>query len=86
MLVLGHFFLLGMGHGLDMKWVGVANSFGPTIAPQNPVIQLLGRGGGFCCSWAYVMAGWVLSPYQRQGLFACPRHVPGVLVYEVRCH
>ena len=47
MLVLEHFFLLDMGHGLDMKWVGVANSFGPTIAPQNPVIRLLGRGGGF---------------------------------------
>ena len=31
MLVLEHFFLLGMGHGLDMKWAGVANSFGPTI-------------------------------------------------------
>ena len=27
---LGHFFLLGMGHGLDMKWTGVAKSFGPT--------------------------------------------------------
>ena len=30
MLILGHFFLLDMGHGLDMKWDGVANSFGPT--------------------------------------------------------
>ena len=24
------FFLLGMGHGPDMKWVGVPKSFGPT--------------------------------------------------------
>ena len=45
MLVLGHFFLLGMGLGLDMKWVGVAKFFDPTIAPQNSVVQLLGRGG-----------------------------------------
>ena len=47
MLVLAHFFLLGMGHGLDMKWAGVANSFGPTIAPQNPTVRFLGQGGGF---------------------------------------
>ena len=31
MLNLGHFFLLGMGHRLDMKWAGVANSFDPTV-------------------------------------------------------
>ena len=35
MLVLGHFFFLGIGHGLDMKWVGVANSFGPTTFIEN---------------------------------------------------
>ena len=63
MLVLGHFFLLGMGHGLDMKWAGVANSFDPTIAPQDPAVRLLGRGGGFWCSRAYVMAGQVSSLY-----------------------
>ena len=28
--VLGHFFLLGMGLGLDIKWAGVPRSFGPT--------------------------------------------------------
>ena len=27
--VLGHFFLLGVGLGLDMKWAGVAKFFGP---------------------------------------------------------
>ena len=31
LFVLGHFFLHGMGLGLDMKWVGVLRSFGPTI-------------------------------------------------------
>ena len=31
MSFLGHFFLLGMGHGLDMKWVEVLRFFGPTI-------------------------------------------------------
>ena len=59
--ILGHFFLLGVGLGLDMKWAGVTKFFGPTIAPQNPAVQLLGRGGGFWCPQAYVMAGRVLS-------------------------
>ena len=30
LFVLRHFFLLGMGHGPNMKWVGVPRSFGPT--------------------------------------------------------
>ena len=59
--VLGHFFLLDVGLGLDVKWAEVAKLFGPTIAPQNFVVQLLGRGGGFWCPRAYVTAGWVLS-------------------------
>ena len=29
--VLGHFFLLGMGLGLIIKWAGVVIFFGPTI-------------------------------------------------------
>ena len=49
LFVLGHFFLLGMGLRLDVKWVVVAKLFGPTIAPQNPTVQLLGWGGGFRC-------------------------------------
>ena len=36
MFVLGHFFLLNMGLGLDMKWAGVPKPFGPIIASQNP--------------------------------------------------
>ena len=60
--VLGHFFLLSVGLGLDMKWAGVAKFFGPTIAPQNPAVYLLGRGGGFWCPRAYVTVGRVLSP------------------------
>ena len=31
LFVLKHFFLLGMGLGLDMKWAGVPRSFGPTL-------------------------------------------------------
>ena len=31
LFVLEHFFLLGIGLGLDMKWTGVLRSFGPTI-------------------------------------------------------
>ena len=30
LFILEHFFLLEMGHGLDMKWAGIAKSFGPT--------------------------------------------------------
>ena len=30
LFVIGHFFLLGMGLGLDMKWARVPRSFGPT--------------------------------------------------------
>ena len=30
--VLGHFFLLGVGLGLDMKWAGVVKFFGPTTS------------------------------------------------------
>ena len=30
--ILGHFFLLGMRLGLDMKWAGVPRSFGPTLS------------------------------------------------------
>ena len=68
--VLGHFFLLSIGLGLDMKWAGVSRPFGPTIAPQNHAAWLLRQGGGFWCSRTYIMAGWVLFPYGRQGLFA----------------
>ena len=60
--VLEHFFLLGMGLGLDMKWAGVAKFFGPTIALQNPTVRLLRRGGEFWCLRAYVESGRVLSP------------------------
>ena len=45
--VLGHFFLLDVGLGLNMRWAGVTRFFGPTIAPQNPTVRLLGWRGGF---------------------------------------
>ena len=61
-LFLGHFFLLGVGLGLDMKWAGVAKFFDSTIAPKNPTVWLLKQGGGFWCLQAYVTAGRVLSP------------------------
>ena len=86
LFILRHFFLLGMGQGLDMKWAGVVESFGPPIAPQNLAVRLLERGWGFWCSRAYFMVSRVLFPYERQGLFACPRHTPGISVYEVHCH
>ena len=61
LLILGCFFLLRVGLGLCMKWAEAAEFFGPTIASQNPTVQLLGQGGGFWCPRAYVTAGWVLS-------------------------
>ena len=47
LLILGRLFFLGVGLGLDMKWVGLAKSFDPTMAHQNPVVRLLRRRGGF---------------------------------------
>ena len=47
LLILGCFFFLDVGLGLDTKWAGLAKSFDPTIAPQNPAVRLLGRRGGF---------------------------------------
>ena len=43
LFVLGHFSLLGVGLGLSIKWAGVVKFFDPTIAPQNPIVQLFGR-------------------------------------------
>ena len=43
LLILRRFFFFGVGLGLDMKWAGLAKSFGPTITPQNLVVWLLGR-------------------------------------------
>ena len=31
LFVLGHFFLLGMGLGLSIKWAGVVKFFNPTL-------------------------------------------------------
>ena len=61
LFVLGHFFFLGMGLGLSIKWAGVVEFFNPTIAPQNPAIQLLGRRWGFWYPRALIMACQVLS-------------------------
>ena len=72
--------------GLIWNGLGFAKSFNPTIAPQNPGVCLLGQRGGFWCPQAYIMAGWVLFPYGRQGLFACLRHASSVSAYEVHCH
>ena len=83
LFVFRHIFLLGMGLGLDIKWVGVAKSFGPIIAPQNLFVRLLGRGGGFWCPRAYITADQVLSPISARAsspaqgtllAFRCTRH------------
>ena len=44
---------------LGLIWDGPKSldSFGPTISPQNHATWLLKRGGGFCRSRAYIMAG-----------------------------
>ena len=59
--VLGHFFFLGVGLGLSIKWVEVAKFFDPTIAPQNPAVRLLRWRGGFWYPWAFIVACQVLS-------------------------
>ena len=61
LFVLGHFFLFGMGLRLDMKWAGVTRFLGPTIAPQNPAIRLLGWRWGFWYPRAFIMVCQVLS-------------------------
>ena len=73
---------------LGLKWNGPKplEPSGPTIAPQNHAAQLLGRGGGFWRSRAYIMAGWVLFPYGCQGFFVYPWHTPSASTYEVHCH
>ena len=40
LFIIGHFFLLGMGLRLCIKWAGVAEFFDPIIAPQNPAVRL----------------------------------------------
>ena len=85
LFVLGHFFLLGVGIGFDMKWVGVSRISGPTIAPQNPTVRLPGRRGGFWCpqgllSWL-VKSGppWVPRPFRLPKARFCRFGTRGVL-------
>ena len=61
LFVLEHFFFLGMGLKLNIKWARVAKFFDPTIAPQNLDVRFLGRRGGFWCPRAFIMACQVLS-------------------------
>ena len=84
--VLGHFFLLGVGLRLSIKWVGVVKFFDPTIAPQNSTVWLLGRRGGFWCPRAFIMAYQVLSSISDkasslvQGLFLVLRYTECALI------
>ena len=86
LFILGHSFLLGVGLGLSMRWVRVVKFFDPTIAPQNPVVRLLGRRGGFWCPWAFIMACQVLSSVNArasslvQGLSLVLRYTKCVLI------
>ena len=73
---------------LGLKWKGPKplEPSGPIIALQNHAARLLGRGGGFWCSRAYIMAGWVLFPYGCQGSFVYLWHAPDTSAYEVHYH
>ena len=85
LFVLSHSSLLGVGLGLSIKWAEDVKFFGPTIAPQNPAIQLLGWKGGFWCPRAFIMACQVLSSINASP-FTCLRHVPSALEYEACLH
>ena len=86
LFILGRFFLLGMGLGLCIKWVRVAEFFDPTIAPQNPAVRLLGRRWGFWCPRVFAMACQVLSSISArafslvQGTFLALRYTKRVLI------
>ena len=68
------------------KWAGAPRSFGPTIAPQNPVVWNLGRRVGFWCPWTTLPIDWALPSYGCQSFFGYSWHVPGVSAYEAHCH
>ena len=72
--------------GLGLNGPKPVESSGPTIAPQNHAAQILGRGGGFWRSRAYVMISWVSFPYGCQSFLGYSWHVPGVSAYEVHRH
>ena len=86
LFVLGHFFFLGMGLGLSIKWVGVAEFFDPIIAPQNPAVQLLRRRWGFWYPRALIMACQVLSSISArafslvQGMFLALQYMERALI------
>ena len=73
---------------LGLEWNGPrpVEPSGPTIAPQNPAVWLLGRRGGFWRSRAYVMIGWVSFPYGCQSFLDYPWHAPSVSAYKVHRH
>ena len=81
----GHFFLLGVGPGLSVKWAGVVKFFDPTITPQNPAVRLLGRRG-FWCPRAFIMACQVFSSVSArvfspvQGTFLVLRYTKCALI------
>ena len=47
LVILGRFSSSAWALGLILKWVRAPRSFGPTIAPQNPAVRILGREEGF---------------------------------------
>ena len=86
LFILGHFFLLGMGLRLSIKWARVAEFFDPTIAPQNPAVQLLRRRWGFWYPRALIMACQVLSSISArafslvQGTFLALQYMERALI------
>ena len=86
LFVYGHLFLLGVGLGLSMRWVGVVKFFDRTIAPQTPTIRLLGRRGRFWCPRAFIMTCQVLSSIGGKafslvlGMFLAPWYTERILI------
>ena len=84
--ILGHFFLLGVGPRLDMKWAGGCQLLWPHNSLSKSCCPSLQAGRRILMSSGLCHGQSSLVPCERQSLFAYPRHTPGVSVYEARRH
>ena len=82
--VLGHFFLLGVGLGLSMKWARVIKFFVPTITPSKSCCPAPQTERRILVSSGLYHGLSSLVLHRCQSLFICLRHIPGASVYGAR--